>query len=59
MGLFSRRRKQAQRIAEVDAELDRARDELTRVIRKESAQRAAEIQRVMARERADSLSRLQ
>jgi hypothetical protein len=59
MGLFSRRRNQAERLADVDAELDRAREELTRVIREESAQRAVEIQRVMARERADSLSRLQ
>jgi hypothetical protein len=58
MGLFSRRRKHAERIADVEAELDRARDELTRLIREESAARAAEIQRLMARERADSLSRL-
>jgi hypothetical protein len=59
MGLFSRRRKRAQRITDVEAELDRARDELTQLIREESAARAAEIQRVMARERADSISRLQ
>jgi hypothetical protein len=59
MGLFSRRRKRAERIATVEAELDHARDELTRLIRDETAQRAAEIQRLMARERADSLSRLQ
>jgi hypothetical protein len=59
VGLFSRRRKRAQRLADVEAELDRARDELTRLIREESAERAAEIQRVTARERADSLSRLQ
>ncbi len=59
VGLFSRRQKHAERIADVEAELDRARDELTRLIREESAARAAEIQRVMARERADSLSRLQ
>ena len=59
MGLFSRRRKRAQRAADVEAELDRARDELTQLIRDESAERAAEIQRLMARERADSLSRLQ
>ena len=59
MGFFSRRRRHAQRLADVEAELDRARDELTRVIREDSAARAAEVQRVMARERADSLSRLQ
>ena len=59
MGLFSRRRKRAQRITDVEAELDRARDELTQLIREESAARAAEVQRVMARERADSISRLQ
>ncbi len=59
MGLFSRRRKRTQRLADVEAELDHARDELTRLIREESEQRAAEIQRLMARERADSLSRLQ
>jgi hypothetical protein len=59
MGLFSRRRQRAQRLTDVEQELDRARDELRRVIREESEQRAAEIQRLMARERADSLSRLQ
>jgi hypothetical protein len=59
MGIFSRRRKHAERIADVEAELDRARDELTRVIRAETAASAAEIQRLLARERADSLSRLQ
>jgi hypothetical protein len=59
MGIISRRRKRAERIAEVEAELDRARDELTRVIRAETAASTAEIQRLLARERADSLSRLQ
>jgi hypothetical protein len=59
MGLFQRRRRQQKRLADVEAELDRAREELTRVIREESASRAAEIQRLLARERADSLSRLQ
>jgi hypothetical protein len=59
MGFFSARRKHAQRLADVEAELDRARDELTRLIRDEAAARAAEIQRVTARERADSLSLLQ
>ena len=59
MGFLSRRRKAAERIADIEAELDRARDELTRLIREETEQRAAEIHRVMARERADSLSRLQ
>ncbi|HZB36366.1 MAG TPA: hypothetical protein VE440_09885 [Gaiellaceae bacterium] len=59
MGLFSRRRKRAERLADVEAELDRARDDLTQLIRDESAARAAEIQRLLARERADSLSRLQ
>jgi hypothetical protein len=59
MGLFGRRRRQKERIANVEAELERARDELTRVIREESQTRAAEIQRMLARERADSLSRLQ
>jgi hypothetical protein len=59
MGLFSRRRKRAERIANVEAELDHARNELTRLIRDETAQSTAEIQRLMARERADSLSRLQ
>lgn len=59
MGLFSRRKKRAQRVADVEAELDRAREELTRLIRNESTQHAAEIQRLLARERADSLSKLQ
>lgn len=59
MGFFSRRRKRAQRLADVEAELDRVRDELRDLIQQESAARAAEIQRTMARERADSLSRLQ
>jgi hypothetical protein len=59
MGLLSRRRKRAARIADVEAELDRARNELTRVIREEKATSSAEIQRLLARERADSLSRLQ
>ena len=59
MGLFSSRRKRTERIADVDAELDRARDELTSVIREQTAKSAREIQNVLARERADSLSRLQ
>ncbi|HEX2291842.1 MAG TPA: hypothetical protein VHH55_00920 [Gaiellaceae bacterium] len=59
MGLLFRRKRQAQRIADVEAELDRARTELTRVIRAETASSTAEIQRLMARERADALSRLQ
>ena len=59
MGIFSRRRKQTQRIADVESELDSARDRLTQVIREETAASAAEIQRLLARERADSLSRLQ
>jgi hypothetical protein len=59
MGPFARRRRQQERIANVEAELDRARSELTRVIREESASRSAEIQRMLARERADWLSRLQ
>jgi len=59
MGLFSRRRKQAERSADVEAELDLARDELRRVVREETAASAAEIQRLLARERADTLSRLQ
>jgi hypothetical protein len=59
MGLLSRRRKRAARIADVEAELDRARDELARVIREETATSSAEIQRLFARERADSASRLQ
>jgi chromosome segregation protein len=59
MGLFSRRRRQRERLADVEAELDRAREELKRVIREESESRAAEIQRLLARERADSLSLLQ
>jgi hypothetical protein len=59
MGLFSRRRERTQRIADVEAELDRARDELQRLIREETAASTAEIQRLLARERADSLSRLQ
>ena len=58
MGFFSRRRKQAQRIADVEAELDRARTELTRVIREQTETTSAEIQRLLARERADTLSRL-
>lgn len=59
MGLFSSRRKRAERIADVEAELDRARDELTKVIRAETAASAAEIHRLVARERADTISRLQ
>ena len=59
MGLLKRRRRRQARIADVEAELDRARDELKRVISEESEAHAAEIQRVLARERADSLSRLQ
>lgn len=59
MGLFSRRRKRADRIADVEAELDRARNELKRIIREETATSTAEIQRLMARERADAMSRLQ
>jgi predicted P-loop ATPase/GTPase len=59
VGFLARRRKRRERLADVEAELDRARDELLELIRQESAERAAEIQRVMARERADSLSRLQ
>jgi hypothetical protein len=59
VGFFSRRRKHAERLAAIEAELDRARDELTRLIREESAARGAEIHRLTARERADSLSRLQ
>ena len=48
-----------QRVADVEAELDRARDELSELIRSETAAHVAEIQRLMARERADSLSQLQ
>ena len=59
MGFLSRRRKRAERIADVEAELDRARTELKRIIREETDASAAEIQRLMARERADSLSKLQ
>jgi len=59
MGLFSHRKKRAERLADIDAELDRARDELARVIREETAARGAEIQRLFARERADSVSRIQ
>jgi hypothetical protein len=59
MGLLSRRRKRVQRIEHIEAELDRARDELARVIRDETAKSAGEIQRLLARERADSLSRLE
>jgi hypothetical protein len=59
MGPFARRRRRQERLAAVEAELDRARDELKRVIREESESYAAEIQRMIARERADSLSRLQ
>ena len=59
MGLFRRRQRRAERLASVEQELDRARDELTQLIRLETEASAAEIQRLMARERADSLSRLQ
>jgi len=59
MGLFSRRRRRAERSQNVEAELDRARNELTQVIRNETVASTAEIQRLMARERADSISRLQ
>lgn len=59
MGLFSRKQKRAERIADVEAELDRARSEITRVIREETEASTAEIQRLLARQRADSLSRLQ
>ena len=59
MGFLSRRRKRIQRVADLEAELDRARDELSQLIRSETAAHVAEIQRLMARERADSLSQLQ
>jgi hypothetical protein len=59
VGFLSRRRKRIQRVADVEAELDRARDDLTELIRSETAAHLAEIQRLMARERADSLSQLQ
>jgi hypothetical protein len=59
MRLFRRRRQRAERLAEVELELDRARDELKQLIRDETEASAAEIQRLMARERADSVSRLQ
>lgn len=59
MGFLARRRKRRERLADVESELDRARDQLRELIRREAAERAAEIQRLMARERADSLSNLQ
>jgi len=59
MGPFARRRRQQARIADVEAELDRARDQLTRVIGEETQAHVAEIQRLLARERADLLSQLQ
>jgi hypothetical protein len=59
VGFLSRRRERAERLVDIDAELDRARDDLRSLIQEESAARAAEIQLLMARERADSLSRLQ
>jgi hypothetical protein len=59
MGILSRRRKHAQRIVDLEAELDRARDSLTELIRKETEQHSAEIHRLMARQRADSVSKLQ
>jgi len=59
MGLFSHRKKRAERRADIEGELDHARDELARVIREETAARGAEIQRLFARERADSVSRIQ
>jgi hypothetical protein len=59
MGFLARRRRHNERLENIEAELDRAREELARVIREESAARSAEIQRVMARERADSISKLQ
>jgi hypothetical protein len=59
MGPFARRRRHQQRIADVEAELERARQEITRVIKEETEARASEIQRLYARERADWISRLQ
>ena len=59
MGLFSRRRKRSERIADVEAELDNARAEIQRVVREETAATTAEIQRLLARERAEAISRLQ
>jgi hypothetical protein len=59
VGFLTRRRNRNERLESVEAELDRARDELRRVIQEESAARAAEIQRLMARERADAISKLQ
>jgi hypothetical protein len=59
LGFFARRRRHHERLANVEAELDHARAELERVIREETKSSAAEIQRLVARERADSLSRLQ
>jgi hypothetical protein len=56
---FARRKRQKERIAEVEAELDHARDEVKRLIREESESRTAEAQRLLARERADWLSQLQ
>ena len=58
MGLFSRRQRAAAGTVEIEAELDQARAEITRVIREETELRAGEIQRLLARERADSLSQL-
>ena len=52
-------RKQTQRIADVEAELDRARNELTAIIHEQTERSTAEIQRLLARERADTLSRLE
>jgi hypothetical protein len=54
-----RRKKQSEAMPDVEAELERARNELTQVIREESELRAGEIKRLLARERADFLSKLQ
>jgi hypothetical protein len=58
VGFLERRRRRNERLRSVEAELDRARDEIARLITEESAARAEELKLVIAREQADARSKL-
>jgi hypothetical protein len=58
VGFLERRRRRNERLESVEAELDRARDEISRLISEETAARAEELKLVIAREQADARSRL-
>lgn len=58
MGFLEHRRRRNERLESVEAELDRARDELSRLISEETAARAEELKLVIAREQADARSKL-